>query len=154
MPTINIVGGPLKSVLIQRAYGLCGQSVTDFELTPEEYDLGLQAAESIAATFPATFPYNYAITGDGNQEDESGLDPDDVLAFTAMLAQEIAPNIGKQVVPNKRQTQAISMLISKYTVVPSRGLGRQTIIGAGNRRWGWQMPFFTAGVTAVDEVVD
>lgn len=144
MVTISLYGGPLKRLLIQRAYGMCGQSVTEFELSPEEYDLGLQCMNQIATEFPLAFGYNTPAYGDGNSDDESGISQTDALGFTVRIAQEIGPNIGKAFSPNGPQAKACSALIAKYQPVPSRELGRQTIRGAGNRRWGygWQGPFF------------
>lgn len=144
MTTLNLYGGSLKSDLIRRAYGLCGQSVTEYELTPEEYDLGLQSADALAATFGATFPWN---AGVGSSDEESGLESADSLGFTAMLAQEIAPNIGKDFRPNGTQARAISSLRAKYVSVPFMEMSRQTPRGAGNRFWR-QSPYFYAQTSA------
>jgi len=143
MVTISVFGGPLKRLLIQRAFGMCGQSVTEFELTPEEYDLGLQCMNQIATEFGAAFGFNYPLYGDGNADEESGIAASDALGFAVRIAQEIAPNIGKQFSPNGPQQKACSALIAKYQATPSRELGRQTVRGAGNRYLGyWRGPFF------------
>lgn len=142
MTTLNLYGGSLKSTLIERAFGMCGQSVTEFELTTEEYTLGLRCLNDVMAQYPTTTGYNMPTSGDGFAEDESGLAKADELGATALLAQEIAQNIGKTFTPNKAQARAINDLASKYTVIPSRELGRQTIRGAGNRWWGGTWPFF------------
>lgn len=151
MPTIGLYGGPLKKTLIERAFGLCGQSITEFELTPEEYDLGLTSMNDLAATLGSTFPFNYPAHGNGDAGDESGVPPTDVLGFTAMLAQEIAPNIGKSFSPNGPQATAKSALALRYQVIPYRTFGRQTIRGAGNRYYGWVDPFFGTRI-ADDEI--
>lgn len=140
MVTIALYGGPLKSVLIERAFGMCGQSVTQFELTPEEYDLGLVCMNQIAPEFGASFGYYYPAYGDGNAAQESGLDAADVYGFTVRLAQEVSQNIGKAFRPTGPQAKACSALIAKYQTTPSRELGRQTIRGAG--AWRWAGPFF------------
>lgn len=143
MTDIPLYGGPLKKSIILRAYGMCGQSVTEFELTPEEYDLGLTCLDDVCATFPPTLGYNLPPNGNGNPEDESGLDAADVLGITCLLAQEISQNVGKQFSPNKRQTQGISFVQSKYLRIPFTQMGRATVRGAGNRfRWNWMSPFF------------
>lgn len=147
MPTIDLYGGPLKRSLIQRAYGLCGQSVTEFELTPEEYSLGLMAMNDLAATLGTLFGFNYPDYGTGSPEDESGVAAADVLGFTVMLAQEIGPNIGKTVSVNGKQASAKSALEAKYQVIPLVPLGRQTIRGAGNRWYSGPSPFFTAPIS-------
>ncbi len=140
MTTLNLYGGALKRDLIKRAYGLCGQSVTEYELTPEELDLGIQSADALAAMFGASFPWNYGV---GSSDEESGLDAADGLGFTAMLAQEIAPNIGKDFRPNGTQARAVSVLRAKYQPVPFMEMSRQTPRGAGNRFWR-QAPYFYA----------
>lgn len=133
MAVIELYGGPIKRSLIQRAFGMCGQSVTDFELTPEEYDLGLVAANDVAAQFGGNFPWNAPTYGNGAPEDESGLPQIDVMGFTALLALEIAQNIGKEVRLNGTQARAVSSLRVKYTPTPNMSFGRGTIAGAGNK---------------------
>lgn len=147
MTTVPLYGGPLKRTLIRRAFGLCGQSVTEFELTPEELSLGLQCANSLASTLGASFPWNSPAYGDGSAEDESGIAPDDVQGFIGMLASEIGPNIGRAYAPNGIQARAISSLRAKYNPVPFMELGRGTPRGAGNRIWqGW--PYFTTDISS------
>lgn len=154
MTTINLYGGALKSTLIERAFGMCGQSVTEFELTPEEYTLGLRCLNDTMAQFPDSTGYNMPPSGDGFAEEESGLAKADELGATALLAAEIAQNIGKAFSPNKAQARAISELNAKYLSMVSRELGRQTIRGAGNRwmRAGYGSPFFYTSVSE-EEVV-
>lgn len=141
--TINLYGGPLKSVLIERAFGMCGQSVTQFELSPEEYDLGLVCMNQIAPEFGPTFGYYQPPYGNGSSDDESGIDAEDAYGFTVRLAQEVSQNIGKAFRPTGPQAKACSALIAKYQSTPSRALGRQTIRGAGSRWNNWYGPFFT-----------
>lgn len=145
MTTINLYGGSLKSTLIERAFGMCGQSVTEFELTPEEYTLGLRCLNDVMAQYPDTTGYNMPPHGDGYPEEESGLAKADELGATALLAQEVAQNIGKAFAPNKAQARAINDLASKYTVIPSMRMARQTIRGAGNRWISGPEPFFYVG---------
>jgi hypothetical protein len=147
MTTITLYGGPLKKVLIQRAFGMCGQSVTEFELTPEEYDLGLQAMNDIAGTLGA-ISFNLPPNGDGDPEDESGLDAKDVLGFTVRLAQEISSNIGKAFAPNGRQVSAVSALVGRYQPIPMMQLGRNTPRGTGNRYWSGPWPYFVTSISS------
>jgi len=142
MTELALYGGPLKRTLIQRAFGMCGQSVTEFELTNEEYDLGLQCMNDIAPEYGDAFGFNYPAYGNGSADDESGIAAADVLGFTVRIAQEVGPNIGKMFSPNGPQSAAMSALKSKYQSTPTRELGRQTIRGAGNRLWNWRGPFF------------
>lgn len=146
MTTISLYGGPLKRDMIKRAYGLCGQSVTEYELTPEEYDLGLTCANDIAATLGSGFGFNLPAYGNGDAGEESGIASGDVLGFTVMLAQELASNIGKSYSPNALQAGAKSSLIGRYQVTPAMELGRATPRGAGNRLRRWAGPFFITDV--------
>ncbi len=146
MTTIGLYGGPLKSTIIKQAFGLCGQSATEFELTAEEFETGLTSMNALAATLGG-FPYNMPANNSGFASDESGIPPDDVYGFTVMLAGSIAQNIGKAYAPNGDQATAKSALKAKYQVVPFRLLGRQTIRGAGNRNFAWRGPFFCARVS-------
>lgn len=147
MPTIGLYGGPLKSSIISRAFGMCGQSITEYELTPEEYELGLVCMNDMAATLGEQFPYNFPAHGSGSAADESGIPAADVLGFTVLVAQEIALNIGKGFSPNGKQATAKSALEAKYQAIPFRELGRQTIRGAGNRYWSGPRPFFAVTIS-------
>lgn len=151
MTTIPLYGGPLKRDLIRRAYSLCGQSVTEFELTPEEYELGLLSANDLASTLGAGFGYNSPVYGAGSPDEESGLASGDVLGFTVMLAQEIAPNIGKSFSPTGKQATAKSALEAAYQIVPFVQMGRHTPRGAGNRYAG-MAPFFSTPVSSDEPV--
>jgi hypothetical protein len=148
--TLDLYGGPKKRTIIMRAYGMCGQSVTEFELTPEEYDLGLVCMNEISTEFGTAFGYNFPEYGNGSPDDESGIAQADAMGFAVRTAQEISSNIGKQFSPNGPQAAAVSALKSKYTSVPHKRLGRQTITGAGNRYggYGWPGPYFP--VTLLD----
>lgn len=150
MPDIVVYGGPLKRDLIKRAYGLCGQSVTEYELTPEEYDLGLQAMNSIAPEYIG-LTFNYPPYGPGSADEESGIPFEDVQAFIARLAQEIAPNIGKAFSPNGPQARSLSVMTGKYQVIPQRALGRYTPRGAGNQYGGPVNPFFWVPIPETEE---
>lgn len=147
MTTISLYGGPLKKTLIERAFGMCGQSSTEFQLTPEEYELGLRAMNDIAGTLGA-IPFNMPPNGDGSAEDESGLDRADVLGFTVRLAQELSNNIGKAFMPKGSQASAMSGLLAKYQPIPFVQMGRNTPRGAGNRYWSGPWPYFTTPVAS------
>lgn len=147
MTVLSLYGGPLKKTLIERAFGMCGQSSTEFQLTPEEYDLGLRSMNDIAGTLGA-IPFNMPETGDGDAEDESGLDRADVLGFTVRLAQELSNNIGKAFMPKGTQASAMSALLGRYQPIPFVQLGRNTPRGMGNRYWAGPRPFFVVPVAS------
>lgn len=147
MPTIDLYGGNQKRTFVQRAFGMCGQSTTEFELTPEEYSLGLQIANDTAATLGDEFGFNFPDYGTGSPEDESGVAAADGLGFTVMLAEQIAQNIGKQFRANGMQETAKSVLIAKYQVIPLRTLGRDTVRGQGSRISG-RAPFYRVEISA------
>lgn len=151
MTTISIYGGPLKRSIIQRAYGYCGQSVTEFELTPEEYTAGLQVMNDQMAVLGVASGYNFPVTGDGNPDDESGIAAADVLGASVYVAQLLALTIGKALQVNAVQARAASSFLSKCTAIPQMELGRGTIRGAGNRR-NWRGPFFVPDISD-DEIV-
>ncbi len=151
MTELLLYGGPKKRTIIMRAYGMCGQSVTEFELTPEEYDLGLQCMNEISTEYGAAFGFNFPEYGPGSPDDESGIAQADVMGFAVRLAQEISTNIGKDFKPSGFQSRAMSALTAKYQTIPHRELGRGTIRGAGNRYANWYGPFF--GVATSDEEI-
>lgn len=151
MTELYLYGGPLKSSITERAFGMCGQSTIDFALSAEEHVLGLRCQNEVAATFPATLGFNFPYTGeDGQSEDESGISAPDVLGFTCLVAQQIAQNIGKTFSPNRIQAMAQSALTTKYQVVPLMTMGRQTVRGAGNRYWNGPLPFFITRTSDVE----
>lgn len=152
MTTLALYGGPLKRAIIQRAYGYCGQSTAEFELSPEEYTNALQLMNDSMALLGDATGYNFPASGDGSIEDESGIAGSDVLGATVYLAQLLAPSIGKALTINALQARAASNFLAKCTPIPQMEMGRGTIRGAGNRLWnrGWG-PFFVVGISA-DEV--
>lgn len=139
---ISVYGGPLKRAIIMRAYGMCGQSVAEFELSPEDFTAGLQALNDQMAILGPLTGYNFPDYGDGTPEEESGLRNEDVLGASYYVAQLLAPTIGKDLKHNKVAERACSIFLSRCTCLPEMQFARQTIIGAGNRwrrQWG---PFF------------
>lgn len=152
MTDISLYGGSLKRSIIQRAYGYCGQSVTEFELTPEEYTAGLQVMNDQMAVLGDATGYNFPVTGDGSPDEESGLAAADVLGASVYVAQLLAPTIGKDLKVNAVQTRAASNFLSKCTPIPQMEMGRGTIRGAGNRWQRWRGPFFAVDISD-DEIV-
>jgi hypothetical protein len=145
---IPIIGGQLKRFIVQRAYGVCGQSVAEFELTTEEYSAALRAMNDLMAMWEDEYGinlgYNYPTYGEGSPEDESGIPRGATQAVVYALATEIAPQIGKTLSPeaNRIYWNSFSLLKSNYTQPRDMGFGRATIQGAGNRWTSWRGPFF------------
>jgi hypothetical protein len=147
--TLALYGGPLKREIIARAYGICGQSTSDLDLTPEEMVVGLRCMNEALAELEDSegidLGYNYPPTGNGNAMEESGLPRGVVRAVAAIVAKALAPEIGKTLSPQATGSYARSLdiLRSTYRTVPQMQLGRQTIVGAGNR-WARRTAFFLA----------
>jgi len=159
MTDIPLYGGPLKRDLIKGAYGVCGQSDTDFELTTEEYDSACRVMNQLLARWQTQYGivlgYNFPATGNGSADEESGIPDDAAEAVTQALARRIAPGIGKAfgAEANTNLAEAMAALRSHYATVPLMGLGRNTPRGAGNRRFiGSRNPYFVADISP-DEVV-
>lgn len=152
MTVLPLYGAPSKRDIIQRAYGFCGQASYEFELSPEEYVVGLRAMNDQLATLPTTTGYNMPAEGDGSADDFSGIAQADVLGVSYFVAQLLAPTIGKQLMGNKIAIRASDAFLAKYKPIPFSGLGRQTIRGSGNRRWPGYTPYFVAE-TSDDEIV-
>jgi hypothetical protein len=145
--TISLYGGPLKREIIKRAFGYCGQSTTEFELSPEEYTQGLQLLNDQMAVLGAASGYNFPVTGDGNPEEESGLAAQDVLGASVYLAQLLSPTIGKALALSDTQKRACSNFLVKCTAIPQMELGRSTVRGKGNRWSRWRGPFFITDIS-------
>lgn len=137
MTTINVYGGPLKRVIVAQAYSMCGQSFAEFELTPEEYDLALSflnvLMKEMEDGWGVRLNYNYPYYGNGLSDEESGIPHGATRSVARMLAEDIAPTIGKQITSRISLHEARGQLVSQYGCVPSKGLTRNTPRGSGNR---------------------
>lgn len=158
MTTLALYGGPLKRQIIKQAYGGCGQSFTEFDISSEEMIAGLQLLNNAMAALEdeqgIVLGYNYPNAGsDGSPEDESGIPAGAVKAIVGHLARELAPTIGKTITPDASFARAWTNLLSKYTTVPQMEMGRNTVRGAGNRRYGLGgAPYFVTDVSADEPV--
>lgn len=156
MTTITLYGGPLKRDLINRAYGILGQSFTEFEIEPEEYDAGLMCLNDVMAAleddYGLALGYNYPPNGNGSPDDESGIPRSAVKAVSYQVAQALAPSIGKALPADALAQLSITLahLLSK-AVIPQMEMGRGTPRGAGNRRLWQRTPFFFVDVST-DEI--
>lgn len=148
---ISISSGPLKRDLIQLAYEECGQAGYEFELTAEEYASALRRLNVMMAEWLSVFGldlgYDFpaAVGDNGSVDDASGIDDGAAHAVAIRLALRIAPIIGKTLSAESRKQMAESWaaLRTKYQAVPTMNFARNTIKGAGNRRfWSRRNPFF------------
>jgi hypothetical protein len=140
-----------KRYIIERAYGECGQAITEFELSPEEMLTGLRMLNDLMAELQAqgiALGYNAPTSGDGSSTEDSGLDRSVVRAVSGKLARDIAPLIGKTVAPdaNGSFARAWSTLLARNTVIPQMEMRRQTPRGAGNRML-FRSPYFFADIS-------
>lgn len=159
MTTIPLYGGPKKRVLINRGYGLLGQSFTQFEIEVEEYEAGLMCLNDTCAEiedeYGVSLGYNFPTNGtNGSPEDESGIVRGLVKAVSYMLAKNLAPSIGKTMPPEALSELARSAsVLHALAPIPMMEMGRATVRGAGSRRWGWTgSPFFFVDISA-DEII-
>ena len=159
MTTIPIYGGPLKRDIIKSAYGATGQSVTDFELTAEEYTQGLRLMNMVLARWAGQWGvdlgYNFPPPGSlGSADEESGIPfaAEDVVVQT--LARQIAPNIGKTLSQeaNRNYAEAMIALRSTYATLPPMQMRPDTPRGAGSRNGCLFGTFFRAR-RPIDEII-
>lgn len=146
--------GPDKRVLIQRAYGVCGQSFTEFELSPEEMTAGLQLLNDVMGDLLSqglNLGYNFPAINDGDPEDESGISKAAVRAVVYELAEALAPTIGKELSTQAKAVhgKAMSSLRSIYMTIPQMEMGRYTPRGTGGRRRTFG-PFFVTDVSSTE----
>lgn len=137
MTAIPVFGGPTKRALIQMAYEDCGQT-GEFELDPEEYQSAERKLDQMMAELKAMhgvdLDYNFPVTGvSDNSTEESGIPGEAGPSVASMLAERIAPSIGKTLLQSKARASALAMLIAQYQKQPVMGFGRSTPTGAGNR---------------------
>lgn len=149
MVSIPLYGGPSKRDIIQLAYEECGQAGYEFEIIPEEYQSALRRLNSMLSEWLAgkciDLGYNFPTNGtEGSPEDESGIPPGALQVVALKLAERIAPSIGKTLATETRAAmeKSWSLLLSSYSCIPSMQFGRNTVRGAGNRRFGIIGPYF------------
>lgn len=139
MTAIPVFGGPTKRSLIQLAYEECGQT-GEFELEPEEYQSAERRLDNLMAELLSVYgvdlSYNFPDTGvSDDATEESGIPAEAARSVACLLADSIAPSIGKQIVGSNARASALSLLIAQYQVQPTMSFGRGTPIGAGNRTY-------------------
>ena len=146
------VRGPSTSTkrqIVEMAYEECSLAGYEFNVTPEELFSGLRKFDALMAEWAQSsknLGYNFPSTfGGGDLEDYSGIPDAAVQGAAISLAMAIAPAMGKQMSGETRARLAKSMsVISTMCAQKSvQGWGRNTVAGAGNRRWGYGVPFMS-----------
>lgn len=145
MTAIPVFGGPSKRSLIQVAYEECGQT-GEFELDPEEYQSAERQLDQMMAELVTIYGvdlnYNFPVTGESdNATEESGIPGEAAASVSRLLAERIAPSIGKQLAASKVRSGALSLLIAQYQRQPDMRFGRGTPVGSGNRLSTWRSFF-------------
>lgn len=142
MSTIIIEGGyfgPPKGELIDSAFAICGLSSAEFEIGPEETQMGVEALNSMMAEWEANginLGYNFPDYQQGSSSEASGISAADQAAIVGQLALRLAPRIGKTIAPDVRGDIAASFraLQNGYATIPSMAMARHTPRGTGHRR--------------------
>jgi len=140
-----------KRQIVEMAYEECSLAGYEFNVTPEELFSGLRKLDALMAEWAQSskdLGYNFPATfGGGDLEDVSGI-PDAAINGAAIsLAMAIAPAMGKQMSAESRGRLAKSMAVVSTMCAKKavQGWARNTVAGAGNRRWGWGSLFMPSG---------
>jgi hypothetical protein len=125
-----------KRVLIEMAVQELRLAGYEFNFSPEEYVASLRFLDGIAQLYPLSGYNQPAVFGEGEVDDASGLYDTDVADFAVMLAEAIAPMVGKTLSPTtiRRVSATRIRLNARYAVIPTVGLAPGTPTGSGRRR--------------------
>lgn len=134
---LPIPAGPTNREIIDRAYRAMGLSDSMFGRTAEEYAVGVEILSSMMLESPFDqLGYVQFAGGEGNRvEEESGIERKWLEAVGLMLAERLAPAIGKTMLPHavKAKARAYSQLCAAVVTIPSLRYADGTIRGAGAR---------------------
>lgn len=134
MVQILIESGIPKSTLIDMAFDDCGIAGYSFEKTAEEYTSALRKLNAMMWEWPFDqLGYIQPPTGDGNPSDVSGVENRWTQVLSTMLAERIAPGIGKALSPEQRSARkrSYAQLCSYVSVLPRVKFPPQTVRGSG-----------------------
>lgn len=125
-----------KRVLIEMAVEELRLAGYEFNFSPEEYVSALRRLDGIAQMFPEAGYNAPAVFGQGEVDDPSGLLDAEVGDFALLLAESLAPTIGKTLSPTAAQRIAKARvgLLAKYAVLPVAQPAYGTPLGSGHRR--------------------
>ena len=148
---LPIPAGPTNREIIDRAYRAMGVSTRMFGLTDSDYADGVETLSSMMLESPFDLlGYVQFSGGEGNRvEEESGIDRKYLEPVALMLAERIAPTIGKTLPPHTlaAKRRAYSLLCAAVVTIPDSKYQDGTPRGSGHR---WQTaigngPFFYEG---------
>jgi len=134
---LPIPAGPTNREIIDRAYRSMGVSDAMFGRTAEEYAVGVEILSSMMLESPFDrLGYVQFSGGEGNRvEEESGIDRKYLEPVALMLAERLAPAIGKQLAPHamKAKNRAYSLLCAAVVPIPDARYQDGTPVGSGHR---------------------
>lgn len=134
---LPIPAGPTNREIIDRAYRAMSISDAMFGRTLEEYAVGVEILSSMMLESPFDqLGYVQFSGGEGNRvEEESGIDRKWLEAVGLMLAERLAPAIGKQLAPHsiRAMSRAYSQLCAAVVTIPAARYQDGTPRGAGAR---------------------
>jgi hypothetical protein len=148
---LPIPSGPTNREIIDRAYKAMGAGARGFGLPAEDYADAVDVLSSMMLESPFDLlGYVQQDGGEGNRvEDESGIARKYLEPVALMLAERIAPTIGKTLAPHTlaAKRRAYSLLCAAVVTIPDakyqdgtpRGLGHRVQNGFGLG------PFFVDG---------
>lgn len=154
--TISLTdSGPLKREIVERAYGLCGQSESEFGISDEEWQTGLRRLNSVARQLVAegvAIAFNFPSYGVGEPEEYSGITFDQLEGLASRLAIAIAPDLGHVFTPAAMAgiNMSIRHLRSSTATIPTMPRSADTVRGAGTRRLGIS-PFINETADSVNQ---
>ena len=144
--------GPTNREIIDRAYKAMGAGARGFGLPAEEYADAVEVLSSMMFESPFDLlGYVQQAAGESNRvEAESGMARKYLEPVALMLAERIAPTIGKQLSPAtmKAKNRAYSLLCASVITIPDTRYKDGTPKGAGHRfnNWGGETFFPNRGL--------
>lgn len=139
---LPIPSGPTNREIINRAYQAMGASARGFGLPAEEYADAVEVLSSMMLESPFDkLGYVQQDGGEGNRvEEESGINRKYLEPVALMLAERIAPTIGKQLAPHTlaAKRRAYSLLCAAVIEIPDAKYQDGTPKGSGHRWNNWQ----------------
>lgn len=134
---LPIPAGPTNREIIDRAYRSMGLSDSMFGRTAEEYAVGVEILSGMMLESPFdNLGYVQFAGGEGNRvEEESGIERKWLEAVGLMLAERLAPVIGKTLAPamSRAKARAYGQLCAAVIPIPDSVYQDGTIRGSGAR---------------------